>query len=84
MSTQERYTPKPLAANSTSTFSADMIGGFLCSAAGTITITAADGTVLLNSFPVTAGASHPFSMFLPVRSVTVVLGGGAAGTLMVN
>jgi hypothetical protein len=47
---KEHYNPKPMAANS----SLDVgiaIAGFLCTVAGTLTVTDADGTVLVHALP---------------------------------
>ena len=76
------YNPKPLGANGKSICGAS-IAGFLATVSGTLTVTDADGTVLLNAFPVTAGT---FTR-IPIMSnsnagMTVQLAGGAAGTLL--
>lgn len=82
MQFQEHYNAKPMAANSALGFT-NSVAGFLCTVAGTITITDADGTVLLNAFPVAAGTFAK----IPISSKTngtgsVQLAGGAAGTLL--
>lgn len=77
----EHYNAKPMAANAAQ--QANGIGGFLCTAAGTLTVTDADGTVLLNALPVAAGGLFiriPLSFRTNAGGV-VQLGGGAAGTL---
>jgi hypothetical protein len=79
---KEHYNPKPMAANSSAKCGAS-IAGFLCTVAGTLTVTDADGTVLLNALPVAAGG--PF-IRIPLfangnAGLTVSLAGGAAGTL---
>jgi hypothetical protein len=59
------------------------IAGFLCTVAGTITVTDSDGTVLLNAFPITANGLFikiPL-YFRSAQGGTVSLAGGAAGTL---
>ena len=79
---KEHYNPKPMAANSVSKIGVTL-AGFLCTVSGTLTVTDADSTVLVNALPVTAGAF----VRLPILSVTnagmtVTLAGGAAGTLL--
>ena len=56
------------------------IGGFLCITAGTITVTRADGVVIINAFPMTAGTYIPMPFYLGAGA-TVVLGAGASGVL---
>ena len=58
------------------------IGGFLCVTAGTLTLTKADGTVLINAFPLTAGTYVPMP-FHCGPGATVTLGTGCSGTLAV-
>lgn len=79
---KEHYNPKPMAANS----SLDVgiaIAGFLCTVAGTLTVTDADGTVLVNALPVTAnGLFIRIPLFFKSSAGgRVTLAGGAAGTL---
>lgn len=78
----ERYTPHPMAANASTTVGGTGLGGFLAVTSGTLTVTDANGTVLVNAVPVTAGVYTP----MPLRSRTsqgyvVQLAGGASGTL---
>lgn len=82
MQSKEHYNAKPMGANA-SQFCGVSIGGFLPVTAGTLTVTDADGTVLVNAFPVAAGG--PF-IRIPLLShsnagLTVSLAGGASGTL---
>lgn len=79
---KEHYTAKPMAANSTLVCGVTL-AGFLCTVAGTLTVTDADGTVLINALPITANGLF---IRIPLFSNTsagcrVTLAGGAAGTL---
>jgi hypothetical protein len=78
---KEHYNPKPMAANSSVNCGVSL-GGFLCTVAGTLTVTDADGTVLVNALPVAVG---PFIriplLFNSSAGGKVTLAGGAAGTL---
>lgn len=51
---KEHYAAKPMAAGSSLRVGVS-IGGFLCTVSGTMTITDADGTVLVDDLPVTQG-----------------------------
>lgn len=80
---KEHYAAHPMGANATRVCGV-AIAGFLCTVAGTITVTDANGTVLLNAFPITANGMF---IRLPIlaetsQGLTVTLGGGAAGTLL--
>lgn len=80
---KEHYNPKPMAANS-SVDCGVSLAGFLCTVAGTLTVTdASDGTVLVNALPVVTG---PFIrlpiLFKSSAGGKVTLAGGAAGTLL--
>jgi len=78
---KEHYTPKPMAAN-TSLKVGVSIAGFLCTATGTLTVTDANGTVLVSAVPVTAGAFTRIPLFFQTGAGgTVSLAGNAAGTL---
>lgn len=64
---------------------ADSVCLFLPVTAGFITITSSNGTVLLNLFPVSAGVWVPLDFFVGTNGqATIVLTGGASGTLVVN
>ena len=79
---KEHYAAKPMAANSALKCGVT-IAGFLCTVAGTLTITDADGTVLVNALPITANGLFIRIPLLANTSAgcTVQLAGGAAGTL---
>lgn len=80
---KERYTPTPMAANTTARFNGSQLGGFLAITAGTITITDDASTVLLNAFPCAAGQYVPLPMVVnTITGGTVTLAGGASGTLL--
>ena len=81
---QERYTPVPMAANTTFTLSAiGNISGFLAVTSGTLTVVDSLGVTVVAAVPVTAGIYTP----MPYRLAgggglpTVTLAGGASGTL---
>jgi len=81
MSGKEHYHAKPMAANSMLPVGV-LIAGFLPSVAGTITVTDADGTVLVNAVPVSAGVFTRIPLlFNTSAGGKVQLAGGAAGTL---
>ena len=83
---QERYVPVPLAENTTYQFPAGCpigVSGFLCVSSGTLTLTRADGVVVINGVAVTAGNYLPMPFYVDSGAV-VVLAGGAAGTLGVS
>lgn len=83
MVVQERYHPQAMAANSSYVLTGAGIGGFAAVTAGTITVTAASGTVLLNAFPVAAGSVYGIPILTGAAGgATVVLAGGASGTLL--
>ncbi len=79
---KEHYAAHPMAANASRPCGAT-IAGFLCTVAGTLTVTDADGTVLVNALPITANGLFIRIPLLTNTSAgcTVTLGGGAAGTL---
>lgn len=77
----EHYNAKPMAADS-SRKCGPHIAGFLCTTSGTLTVTDADGTVLVDALAVTAGTWTRIPLFFASSAGgTVALGGGAAGTL---
>jgi hypothetical protein len=85
---RHRYSPRPIAVNGNYIVPGTHIGGFLCTVAGTLTITAfaADGTTVttyVNALPVAAGTYTPIPMEVTVPGITVQLAGGAAGTLFI-
>lgn len=78
---KEHYNPKPMAANSSLNCGAS-VAGFLPTVAGTLTVTDADGTVLVAAVPVTAGVYVKIPLYFHTSSGGIVsLAGGAAGTL---
>lgn len=79
---KEHYAAKPMAANSSRNCGVT-IAGFLCTVTGTLTITDADGTVLVNALPVDPAYGFIRIPLLSNTSAgcTVTLAGGAAGTL---
>lgn len=86
MAIQERYQPIVVGANSTVTIHSNQVGGFLCTASGTITLVAAasDGkpqTTLLNAFAVTAGVYYPLPFFLGAQGGTFTTASSGAGLL---
>lgn len=84
---QERYHGVAMAANTTLNLTGSGIGGFVCVTAGTLTVqvvNAAGATVtLINAFPVSAGQVYGIPLFTgTMGSASVVLAGGASGTLL--
>lgn len=79
---QELYHPEAVAANSTTIVQGQGLGGFIAVTAGTITVTNRAGVIVLNAFPVSAGAVYGLALFLGINSYTVTLAGGASGTLL--
>lgn len=82
MATKEHYNAKPMAANAAQQCGPS-IAGFIATVGGTITVTDANGTVLLNAFPVTPAMGF---VRIPLLAQTtagcvVQLAGGCAGTL---
>jgi hypothetical protein len=78
---KESYAAHPIAANGTYKCGAS-IAGFLCTVAGTLTVTDGDGTVLVNALPVAVGPFIRIPLFFrTTQGNTVTLAGGAAGTL---
>lgn len=75
-----------MAVDAAVTLVSPFLGGFLAKTAGTVSITDADGTTVLDAFPVAAGIYHPLPMNLAGQRNTtgavVTLGGGASGTLL--
>jgi hypothetical protein len=82
------YKAVPIGVNGTVTLRGSRIGGFACTAAGTLTLNIQEGAnapvVAINALPVVAGTwiDLPFYVGTNGRS-TVVLAGNAAGTLAV-
>lgn len=72
---QQRFRPVPMSAGQSLKGTWDMIGGFLPKTTGTLTITDANGTVVLDAFPVNAGI--PAMLYMQLGPANV---GGAAPT----
>ena len=86
MVVQERYSPIPVAANSTVEISGNAIGLFVCTTSGTLTVVsnAYDGKptqTIVNALTVTAGSIYPLPFFLGSNGGTVTTAGGAVGTV---
>lgn len=80
---RERYTPIDVAANAVVPFASEATGGFLCKTAGSITITRADGSTVINAQPVSAGIYYPLPFFIGVNGGTFTATLGASGTLAI-
>lgn len=86
---QERYTPKVVTADSAYRIKSNAVGGFLCTANGTITLVAnaADGapeTTLISAMTVAAGTYYPLPFYLGKEGGTFTTGTGGAGVLGVS
>lgn len=84
---QERYTAVPMAVDETRVFGySDSIGGFLAVTAGTITITRVGDNgmtiPIVTALPLVVGFNR-IPVFLGTYGGTVILGGGASGSLLV-
>ena len=79
---QERYVPEIMPANSTVKVVGQAIGGFICTVDGTLDVLNYAGTALLDDLPVVAGIYYPLPIYLGPNGGSVVLAGGAAGTLL--
>lgn len=78
---KEHYAAHPMAANA-SRFCGVSISGFIAAVAGTLTVTDADGTVLLDAVPVATGVFLRIPLIANTSAgCTVTLAGGAKGTL---
>jgi hypothetical protein len=82
VATKEHYNAKPMGVNASQQCGAS-IAGFIATVAGTLTVTDANGTVLLNAFPITPAMGFVRIPLLSISSAgcVVSLAGGAAGTL---
>lgn len=80
---KEYYRPQPMAANTTYRLAGVHMAGFLASAAGTITVTASNGTILVAALPLAVGFNKIPILLPESDGGTVQLAGGAAGTLLV-
>ena len=79
---KEHYNPKPMADGDTAVCG-PAIAGFLCteSTSGTLTVTDADGTVLVDALPLPAGQWTRIPLFFKSSAGGEVSITGAAGTL---
>ena len=85
MKVRELYRPKRMTASGTLVAIGGAVGGFLCTTAGTLQITAgeaAGGSDIVSSITVTAGQYYPMGFFCETGAYAV-LGGGAVGTFLV-
>lgn len=80
---QERYTPRLMAANTSTTLTGPSVGGFISVTAGTLSITSVDSGNVLTAFPVAVGTYYPLPIYVGQNGGTVTLAGGASGTLLV-
>lgn len=82
MQTKEYYNAHPMAVDGVRQHRGSVIAGFLAATTGTITVTDADGTDLVDTVPLTAGAFTRIPLvFRSSAGGTVTLAGGASGTL---
>jgi hypothetical protein len=79
---QERYTPVVMAANSTYVVPGQSIGGFICKTSGTLVVKNSAGVNLVDGVAVTAGVYLPLPIYIGSAGGSVVLSGGAEGTLV--
>lgn len=79
---RERYPAKMVEANTDTPILNQSIGGFICTADGTISITNSRGETVLSSFPVTAGVYYPIPIFVGFPNAVFTTAGGAAGSLL--
>lgn len=79
---KEHYRAKPIGVNGSLKIGVTL-AGFLCTTNGTLTVTDADGTVLVNAHPCTAGQGFIRIPLLSNSSagMTVTLAAGCAGTI---
>ena len=81
---RERYRPQLMGVDTSYEVKGGQVGGFLAKTAGTLTMTDADGTVLVSAQPVAVGAYVPLPfMFRTAAGGTISLAGGASGTLAI-
>lgn len=80
---RERYTMRPMAANSSFVVRGFSVAAFLAKTGGAITVTDQNGLAVVDAIPVTAGQYLPIPGMLQTPGGTVTLSGGASGTLFV-
>lgn len=83
---QESYKPFVISGTGTTTSPSNGIGGFLCTASGTITIQTNDPTpkTIIPTLAVTAGIYYPMPFQGSHQGIIVTSAAGAAGTLGVH
>jgi hypothetical protein len=80
---REQFRAANMAANASYTVGGPRMGGFIGKTAGAITVTDANGTVLVDAVPIIAGVTIPIPiMFQTGAGAVVTLSGGASGTLL--
>lgn len=83
MNVQEHCRALPMAAGAAANLNGTHISGFLATVTGTLTVTDADGTVLVNAVPVTAGVYCKIPLWFNTSMGGVVQLTTAAGTLFI-
>lgn len=83
MKQYQAYRPVPMTAGASYVVKGQRIAGFLCTTTGTLTVTDADGTVLVNAIAVTAGQFLELPLFFNTSMGGTVALTTAAGTLLV-
>jgi hypothetical protein len=79
MIVQESYQPRRMTASGVIFTGPGQLGGFFATAAGTVQITDADATSIVDAFTVTAGVFYPLP-FSMGNGASCVLAAGAQGT----
>lgn len=83
MITKEYNRPQVMGAGSTFRVNGINLAGFLCTVAGSMTITDQDGTILVNALPLTAGTFVRIPLLFNSPSGGTVALTTAAGTLFI-
>lgn len=84
MDVREGFRPQPMGADASIQVAGTGISGFLPVTAGTITVIDADGTTVLDEYPLDAGIYSKIPIYFNFAgNKTITLGGGASGTLLV-
>ena len=82
MNFKEKYAPVPMGVNATYVVPGVELGHFSPKTSGTITVVN-NGITYFDAHPVTAGQFFPIVSGFNVPGITVTLGGGASGVLLV-
>lgn len=77
----ERYTALVCPADTATPITGNSVGHFVCTTAGTITLTSTQYGVLVNGLAVVAGGIYPLMFNLGNRGGTLTTAGGAVGCL---